>query len=309
MILFPVIAWLALVVLAAGYFGLIHPAFDSLCHFRPHLAGLAMVAAIPAFGAGWKKSALITMAAGAAALFSTYTWVKPANVAPELGSGKAPYRLLHMNLRFDNKTPERVFSLIAELQPDVVTLNEVSDSWLGHLEQLSASYPYQRVCKRNSVIGGVAVMARRRFAATGHCLHDGAMAIQPVDFDGVAITFVALHLHWPWPFQQSAQIGSMAHDLRELPGGQTLITGDLNAAPWSAASGTVASLSKTRILRGIGATWRFKLLPAWFPYDAGLPIDQVLAGSDIRASARRIDRALGSDHLPLMVNFKLSVHD
>ena len=74
------------------------------------------------------------------------------------------YRLLQLNLRFDNRTPEKVLSLIGRVQPDVITLNEVSAMWSRELAadigDLSLSH---RLHGRNGV-GGVAILSRRPFA-------------------------------------------------------------------------------------------------------------------------------------------------
>ena len=42
------------------------------------------------------------------------------------------YRLLQFNLRFDNRTPEKLLSLIGRTKPDVITLQEGLDKVGSH---------------------------------------------------------------------------------------------------------------------------------------------------------------------------------
>ena len=56
---------------------------------------------------------------------------------------------------------------------------------------------------------------------------------------------------------------------------------------------------------GIGPSWLYRRLPdALRPY-AGLPIDQVFAKGGIVILSARTLEAVGSDHLPVLVEFSL----
>ena len=56
---------------------------------------------------------------------------------------------------------------------------------------------------------------------------------------------------------------------------------------------------------GIGPSWLDRRLPdALRPY-AGLPIDQVIAKGDIVILSAKTLEAVGSDHLPVLVEFSL----
>lgn len=94
--------------------------------------------------------------------------------------------MLQLNLRFDNPTPEKVLSLIGRLNPDVVTLNEVSTRWMEKLAFIKAAYPHQIICSASYAIGGVAILSRRPFVAgtEPECSDRGSFAIADVDFAG-----------------------------------------------------------------------------------------------------------------------------
>ena len=96
------------------------------------------------------------------------------------------YRLLQMNLRFNNPTPKKVLSLIGRTNPDVITLDEVSAMWTTELGYIASAYPYRILCPYPNGVFGVALLSRRPFAAgtEPHCEPRGAMAIATVDFGG-----------------------------------------------------------------------------------------------------------------------------
>src|SRR5262245_10950743 len=122
--------------LVLGFLNAWHPAFDSLSHFRAHLAVLLGVTAVPLLAtAVWREGAVALVLV----IVSIWTIVgplplpglTPVSAASEPTDGKsATYRFLHLNVRYDNPNPEKVLSLIGRVQPDVIALNEVSERWI-----------------------------------------------------------------------------------------------------------------------------------------------------------------------------------
>jgi endonuclease/exonuclease/phosphatase (EEP) superfamily protein YafD len=148
-------------------------------------------------------------------------------------------------------------------------------------------------------------VSRRPFAAgtEPRCFGRGALAIASVDFGGIAIDVAAIHLGWPWPFEQSRQIGELSESLAAL-GETSLLAGDCNAVPWSAAVRRVVDVGNLRLMPSVGPTWLYRKLPDFLRF-AGLPIDQVFSkGAVLIHSASRLEDT-GSDHLPVMVEFSL----
>jgi endonuclease/exonuclease/phosphatase (EEP) superfamily protein YafD len=301
-------------MLAAGFLAEFHPAFDSLAHFRIHLAAVLIVAAIlliPIRGFRWPG--LAAAAFGIWALVS----VTGLSVVPGLGPVQAShepddelgpvYRLLQLNLRFDNAEAGKVLSLIGRVRPDVITLDEVSDLWREKVSLLSSAYPHQIVCQVPHVTGGVAILSLRPFAEGSEpkCLAGGALATATVDFGGRFVDVAAIHLHWPWPRGQARQIEKM----RPLLGGladNAILAGDLNATPWSAASSHVAQASATEPVGPSGPTWLHRWLPEWLRF-AGLPIDHVFTKGEVIAHSVETLEPVGSDHLPVLMEFSLDI--
>lgn len=302
--------------LVGGFFGRLHPAFDSMAHFRVHLAVLLVLAALPLLLArSFRWHGLLAAALGAAAILT----VTGTSSLPGLGPVQASYlprdsfspvyRLLHLNLRYDNPEPGKVLSLIGRVRPDVVTLNEVSPMWADKLALLSSSYPYRTVCRIDNHAGGVAILSLRPFAegTESRCLDGGTFATATVDLGGRPVEVGAVHLHWPWPFGQSRQIDDMAPLLAETAE-TSILAGDLNAAPWSAASARIADASGMTPVGPPGPTWLYQALPEFLRF-AGLPIDRIFAKGDVIVHAADTLESVGSDHLPVLVEFSLEATD
>ena len=298
--------------LVGGFFGRLHPAFDSMAHFRVHLAVLLMLAALPLILAHpFRRHGLLAAALGGAAILTVTGTSFPLALGPVQASYQPKdslspaYRLLQLNLLYDNPEPGKVLSLIGRVRPDVVTLNEVSPLWADKLALLSSAYPHRTVCRIGNHAGGVAILSVRPFAegTEGQCLEGGTFATATVDLGGRHVEVGAVHLHWPWPFSQSEQIDDMAHLLANTTE-TSILAGDFNAAPWSAAATRIADASGMTPVGPAGPTWIHLLLPEFLRF-AGLPIDHIFAKGDVIIHSVATLEAVGSDHLPVLVEFSL----
>jgi endonuclease/exonuclease/phosphatase (EEP) superfamily protein YafD len=295
--------------LVAGFFGAVHPAFDSFAHFRVHLAVLIVLAALPLVASSWWKHGVVAILLGTAAAASALG-LPNLGVGPvQAGFHQRPvaaksYRLLHLNLRYDNSQPERVLAMLRELQPDFVLLNEVSDMWVDRLREMLNLYPYQWRCGRGIRIGGTAILSRQPFSSgrMTECAGNGSLAIAQVELRGRPVDLAALHLGWPWPHGQSRQITRLSPELGSL-GADAILAGDLNAAPWSRTARRVAAAGALTPMQSAGPTWLFRWLPAsWRPW-IGLPIDHAFAKGDVVLYSGKALDAVGSDHLPILIEF------
>jgi endonuclease/exonuclease/phosphatase (EEP) superfamily protein YafD len=295
--------------LVAGLLGRLHPSFDSFAHFRWHLALALTGCSLLLLATCFRAQGVLGAVLGLAAAWTTLPgmgWTGGVAVADDVEPGPV-YRLLHLNLRFNNPDPGAVLSLIGRIKPDAITLNEVSEQWRPHLELLSAMYPVQTICASPRFVGGVAILTRRPLASgtSIDCTVDGAFAVARLDFGGRWVDIAAMHLHWPWPFRQAEQIGQLSGTLAKL-GGTAILAGDLNATTWSAAVARVAAAGGLTTVTGIGPTWLTPSVPAVLVDYAGLPIDQVFSKGDIRLISVATQEAVGSDHLPVLVEFSLA---
>lgn len=295
--------------LVAGFFGRLHPAFDSFAHFRVHLAVAMGLSALPLLlSPFWKHGLLaIVLAAGSVATAVGLPLIGPVQASFQPKDGRQPaYRALHLNTRFNHPEPHRVLSLIEDVSPDIVLLNEVSDMWVEQIATLAKTYPHHLICGGRRWAGGVAILSRRPFVEAGRrdCLADGNLGIASVDFDGQAVDVAAVHLYWPWPYGQPDQVAEIAPVLRTL-GDSTLLAGDLNATPWSDAARRLAGRGGLTPMRSVGPTWLTWRLPKQLRPFIGLPIDHVLTKRGIVLHSGRALGEVGSDHLPVLIEFSI----
>jgi endonuclease/exonuclease/phosphatase (EEP) superfamily protein YafD len=293
------------VPLVLGFLGRLHPLFVSLSHFRLHLAvAIAAAGLLLLATPGWRRNGALMIALALAASVATL-WPALRNS----GTTELPrptYRLLQMNLRFDNPRPELVLDLLEREKPDIVTLEEVSKTWIAALSATQAAYPHRIICPPQSYIGGVAILSRLPFAEPQpRCTRGGSLAVATVDFDGRPAEVAALHLVWPWPFGQDRQVVRLAPLLAEL-GPRVVLGGDFNATPWSGTVRTLAAAGGMELAPWVGPSYLDRRLPDWLRPLAGLPIDHVLVKGDIVAGrTTRLDAA-GSDHLPVLFEFAIA---
>ena len=84
----------------------------------------------------------------------------------------------------------------------------------------------------------------------------------------------------------------------------SILAGDLNAAPWSAASARIADAAGMTPAGPAGPTWLYRRLPEFLRF-AGLPIDRVFTRGEVVVHSVNTLEAVGSDHLPVLVEFSL----
>ena len=284
----------------------LHPALDSLSHFRMHLAALSVLCALPMlFSKRRRQFAVLATAAAALVTAATFGPLWPKDWVGVTAADGRSHRLLQSNMRFDNQEPDRLFDLIAQTRPDILTFQEVSTVWIERLSQLRAQFPYGIICERESRLGGVAILSRYPVApGSAECVDDGLMAFATLEIEGRQVDVVALHLHWPWPFDQHTQAQWNARDLARL-GETALLAGDFNAAPWSNTTRIVAAGGGLTAAGFAGPTWLRAWMPNMLRRIAGLPLDQVLVKGAIVPTHLERGPPVGSDHLPVIMEFAL----
>ncbi len=296
---------LALMVLA-GYFGAHSSFLDAFSHFRVHFAIAAAALALPLLASRYRLTAASVLVFAAACLStapaSMLGFTTPVEARAAGVDGQPVYRLLQMNLRFNNPTPEKVLSLVGSTQPDIITFEETSQMWQEKLALIAHAYPHRISCGGTF---GATILSRRPFAegSEPRCFGSGTLATAKVDLGGTTIDVAAIHLGWPWPIRQLRQIDGLAEPLSAL-GDDAILAGDCNAAPWSAAVHHLAGLGGMTVMPSVGPTWLWRRLPDALHF-AGLPIDQIFSKGGITVHSMRKLAPAGSDHLPILVEFSV----
>lgn len=277
---------LAIIALAGGYLGWLHPLGDSLAVGRSFAVIAVLVTAVLANMAG------MNFASFAASLFAMICGLQVL-LAYQLPGPPGRLAIYQKNMLFQNAALAELEADIRATNPLGITLQEVSEPNLALLQALADSYPDQQVCPGGAV-GGTAVASRLPMVpGTGFCA-PGLAAMQ-VSTETGAFWLVSIHLHWPWPYQQADHVETLLPVLAKLEG-PVILAGDFNMVRWAH---TVRALAEVTRTKAAGPT-----LGTYLGFDPlhRLPIDHVFAPSGGRVEARR---ALGSDHLGLLALVEL----
>ena len=318
--------WLIFVALStlpvlASLFVTIHPFFDSLADIRIPLALFTIITAIPLnFTKARRYSLMLTIFACIIISLS----LNSGGLLPKPALATRPtFKLLQVNLRFDNNTPEKLLALIQDEKPDIITLQEASARWRDFFKQHGLT-----------IIGCVA--DNDRAGATGFILSDRFLSLsgfsaspvltcynassthgyvakvklRPEKTGRFSLDIISAHLSWPWPFGQNLQMDELQNGTfkNELANDNSarIVAGDFNSVTWSNTVSRMEELTATRHLSGIGPTWLSYRFPNSLRPYLGLPIDQILLSSQFDPVKVTRLPFFGSDHLPVMVEFQFN---
>ncbi|MEO7734338.1 MAG: endonuclease/exonuclease/phosphatase family protein [Kofleriaceae bacterium] len=273
--------------------------FGLLEHFRVQYAVAAL--AITGCSAGFRMRGWFDAAAIATLLHLLV-------LAPDLERGRRPMpgagvavRVLVLNVHTESASFAQVRALIDELRPDVVGLVEVDERWIAGVAPALASYA-GRLEQPRADNFGVALYTRAPITGGIEYLDaEVPSAVGSVVIGGAALAIVLTH---PLPpvsasseQEQARELDAIAVRARELAA-PLIVMGDLNATPWSRAFHRLVSASGLCDSRaGFGVQASFPvMMPAM-----RIPLDHLLASCSIGIADRRVERDVGSDHLPVVV--------
>ncbi len=289
----------------AGYLGSLDRLFELTSHFRPQylLLGALLLAL---FGARrelrWSALALGVVALNTHALMSSS--VPEAVAAADARRDTVPLRLLLANLQYSNGSHEAFTRLVAEQQPDVIVVEELTPTWARALASLGERFPASKMVPREGPFG-IAILSRRPMQDVelldfGHPAYPALLARITTGNGRLSL----LAAHPPPPVNDTLfaarndQLHRAATLLRRL-GPRTVLLGDLNTSPWSPFFSELlqrSGLASAREGFGLLPTW-----PSFFPLTM-IPIDHCLISRDARVKAIKTGPHIGSDHLPLVID-------
>jgi len=296
----------ACVIVAFGFLGRLHPAFDTFAHFRLHIStGLIALSAILLL---WRKWVIVLLSltfglVGTNSSLVGTTFSKQDQTAKE---DKQVYRLFHLNLFWLNEQKPQVIDRIFEIDPFLISLSETSSYWEKELSRLKARWPYLAHCPEFGIRGGVQLYSKVPFDHSDDFCGDfgSFMKTKIVLPNDLHLVVGSVHPRWPWPASGPRQYRSFIPILQNL-GPDALIAGDFNATPWSHAVKGFADAGNLKIIPGIGATWFLGTSPAPVIKTVGLPIDHILVKGRVKILSAETLKEIGSDHLPILVEFQI----
>ena len=285
---------LSLALLAASFGGAVHPLGDSLAVFRHWLA-----VAIALSGALLLRGRLRLAGLAAIGLFLAAAPLLAGWFSVQAGAG-GRYSFYQKNLLYNGTNRQGIIDDILSAAPDFVSLEEISDANLEIYEALGARYPSRIICSFSGV-GRMAILSRFALLdGQARCLGPhGPAAIRVRTPDG-PVWALALHLKWPFPRPQAAQVEAMLPALRALER-PIVLGGDFNMVPWSETMRRIQRATGSRRAGAVLFTFRHPRYPLW------LPIDHIL----VPGGAGRLETRpfLGSDHRGILLKFDLQGPD
>lgn len=300
---FVLLAPLALAAAALSLIG--HRWVDILAQFTaPALTatiGLTFLAALLKFRAAVVQGVLTCL------LLLLALWPQwfPHNPVPRLGA--ASVRLYTANLYYMNTDIARMRRSIVEADADIVVLVELGEEASAGVEALLEGYPHRTISTLPDQMRGPAhSVIASRYPVTptptfADMLHDVAAVVEtPIG----PVNIVGVHLTRPWPFEfqhgQIIQTMDLAR-LRQTMTGPVVVSGDFNSVSSARIGRQVRDEVGLHPAPGVAGTWPADLLPIF-----GITIDQAYRSPELTFTSRRLGRANGSDHRPIITEFTLA---
>lgn len=229
-------------------------------------------------------------------------WLTASPAAPMLPKERVSLTVASANVHIDNQNTQLLRQWLAQAQPDVVVLLEVSPEYIAGLAPLRA-YPHRKVLDKDGLFS-IALLSRLPLADV-EVQHDPEgiprLAVQ-VELSDQRVRILAEHPMPPisagYHHVRNAKFAARAAEAR-VSGLPTVLVGDLNASPWSSAFGGLAA-NGLRRATGFVPTW-----PAVGRVFPGIPIDHVLVSAHWSVVSQARGPDLGSDHYPVVVELAL----
>lgn len=286
-----------------GFLGWFYWGFDLLSHFRVQYFQLCLILIGIAL---WRRKNKRAVALILLACFN-YAFVFPFYIdkpAPKPGMSS---RVMLMNLNAGNKNADQAIDAIREANPDLLLLEEVTSAWIENLAVLNTNYPYRLAMPQEDCFGIMLLskhpVDHKMVVKLGSA--DVPTIVANVHFPLGVITVVGTH---PLPPISAEYSTHRDNQLAEVPYIVTkqklpvLLMGDLNVSPFSYWFKRI--ISETGLKNSMKG---FGFQPTWPVKNRFLriPIDHVLHSPEIHIHNRTLGKAMGSDHLPVIVDFSL----
>jgi endonuclease/exonuclease/phosphatase (EEP) superfamily protein YafD len=265
------------------------------------LVGAALVALV-------LKRPRLAVAATALALVNVA--VLPLSAGATAASGadaQGSLRLIVANVEVGNTDFAAVARLVAQTQPDVFGVTELTPRMAHQLARQLPQYHLHVVGSRRDAYG-IGVFSRVPLDSS-RIVHfpadDGPPTIVAgVRVAGRPITLVVTHVHTPFAGSIHVRHLQALAAARPSLGPRVVVCGDFNTPPWSGPLRDFAADARLRDLYG-GRAWRVYSWPTWSSL-LRVPLDNCFVSSGVVVTAHRDGPNVGSDHRPLVVDLAVT---
>jgi len=291
-------------VTLGGFLGRLWWILDLLAHFRvQYLVVALLLLAVSALGkrAGWS-----ILSAGLALI--NLSLIVPLFIPVHAVDVESPeYRLFLYNVLTSNPQHERTRQFIEESDADFVALLEVNQNWLDDLRLEELGYVHSILMPRSDNFG-ISLYSRYLIEDAQIIYLDIwelPVIVARIILDEQPTTLVLVHTVPPKNEKltqvRNAQMDALTDYVSHLAP-PFIAAGDFNVTSWSPYFGSwmdTANLWDSRLGFGVQPTW-MGIHPLF-----SIPIDHILISEAIQVHAHHIGPDIGSDHLPVIVDFSI----
>ncbi len=275
-----------------------HWLFHLFEHFRlQYIFSLLIISILYIFYKRY-KSAILAVLALAMNISLTLPHI---SYFPSKSSKNYHLEVMTYNVQRSNPQKQKVLDYILDIQPDIVALQEIDQSWATALQALRPTYPFFKIHPRGSNFG-IALFSKYPLFPM-HLETERGTPFITATFKIKMIPVFIMTVHplppvsKPTSIDNEEQLRVFADLLNKAQSPYKIVLGDFNQTPWSSRLRrfkTATGLIETSKSFDYRATWPSKAL---FPL--GLKLDYIFHSPGIKPVACKRGPHLGSDHLPI----------
>jgi endonuclease/exonuclease/phosphatase (EEP) superfamily protein YafD len=273
--------------------------FELISHFRPYFVVVLLIVGC-LFGLqrhwSWLGLAALPLLLGLTSLVPFY--INPSRAVAD--QDKVVYRVLAFNVYFRSDNYAALLDLVADSDPDIIVLTEVTADWREGLRDLMATYPYTHFVDHPL---GTMLYSRYPILMAAYVVDEVRPSLTAtLDLGDYHLNVVGVHAMAPMSPNQADQRNQTLDNLVQYVETHTtplILLGDFNITPWSPIMQRF--LRETRLRDG---RMGYGLVPTWPSHQwLKIPIDYALVSDDISVHHFERGPRIGSDHYPILIDF------
>lgn len=305
----------------AGYGGQFYWIFDLTAHFKGQYFILSLILLLFFLILRAKKWGILCVLCLLLNLVEVAPWYFNKNDGKQT---KAQLRLLSLNTWTENKDYEKIISLVDKERPDFIFFMEIDKKKLDDFDDFNKMMPYSvPINHRRAIYSTYPIKS----TTTLQPEDDVSLPIPQIDLmiDDQQVSILVVELESPISQTLSKirnqQLMRISEYINQVDH-PVVVIGDFNISMWSLYYKNFIRKSGLRNARrgfGVQPSWQPFGIPipkedkyhflSMTPFDNilfSIPIDHCLVSSDIVVIDHRVGEAIGSDHLPLLIDLSVS---
>lgn len=229
----------------------------------------------------------------------------PIDVGYSINQGGEQLKVLQFNVLSSNQAHDETVERVLQLNPDLVSFQEVSFDWAKALENgLAKEYPFYKVINDRDESQGIAIFSKYPIENSEILEWYGTVNITgQIRVGKEDINFLCLHTRSPtnrakWNIRNAHLV--RAKDYISDKEGEFLVLGDFNTVPWDKRLLSFKSSTNLRDSRKkLTPTY-----PTWNPFLGQIPIDYIFYSQGIGCDSLDAVK-ITSDHKAIMGTFQI----